>query len=63
MITSVIGKPTLIAPPIINAIAESKFNPARNSRTDMPWLHLAPTGISKKPNDDQKDKSLSGQDR
>ena len=49
MITSVIGKPTLIAPPIINAIAESKFNPARNSRTDMPWLHLAPTGISKAP--------------
>ena len=49
MITSVIGKPTPNAPPIINAIAESKFPPARNLRTDMPWLHLAPTGISKAP--------------
>ena len=36
MITSVIGNPTLNAPPITNANAESKFVSALNSRLDMP---------------------------
>jgi hypothetical protein len=55
MITSVIGKPTPNAPPIINANAESKFASARSIRPAMLLLRRAPAGIARRPGiNDQK---------
>ncbi len=63
MITSVIGKPTPNAPPIINANAESKFASPCTLRPTMPLLRRIPTGTARRPRMNDEKSSRSGQDR
>jgi hypothetical protein len=61
MITSVIGKPTPNAPPIIKANAESKFASHCTLRRAMPLLRLIPNGH--RPSSRMNDKKAAVPDR
>src|SRR4029077_9175141 len=54
IISSAIGRAAAMAPPIINAKAESKFISAWTSRLDITLLRRAPTGIARRPRMNEK---------
>jgi hypothetical protein len=59
IINSAIGRPVPKAPPIISANAESRFASHGISRSYIPLLHRAPTGIRLSPNDERSKKQTS----
>ena len=63
IINSAIGRPVPKAPPIISANAESRFASHDISRSYIPLLHRAPTGIRLSPNDERSQKQTSDQGR
>jgi hypothetical protein len=63
IITSAIGRPLPKAPPIISANPESRFASHGISRSYIPLLHRAPTGIRPSPKDERSQKQTSGQGR